>query len=161
LVRRNPTSALLAASLITLTAAIGWNVWKSELFRAAPEKSIAVLPFLNLSLHPDNPHFADAVQDEILTNLARIADLKVISRTSTMQYKGDVARNLRTIGHELGVANVVEGSVERAGDRVRVRAQLIDARTDRHLWAQTYDRELADMFAIQSELAQKIANELR
>ena len=127
----------------------------------APDKSIAVLPFENLSKEQENAFFADGVQDEILTELARIADLKVISRTSTMQYKSEVARNLRQIGHQLGVANVVEGNVQRAGNRVRVNAQLIDARTDRHLWAQTYDRDLANVFAIQSEIAQKIAGELR
>jgi serine/threonine protein kinase/Flp pilus assembly protein TadD len=160
-VRRKPATAALIASLLTLAAAMAWNVWESELFRAPPERSIAVLPFKNSSRDPDNAYFADGVQDEILTNLARIADLKVISRSSTMQYKSEVARNLREIGHQLGVARVVEGSVQRTGNRVRVSAQLIDARTDRHLWAQTYDRDLADVFAIQSELAQKIADELR
>ena len=129
--------------------------------RGPPAKSVAVLPFSNLSKEEENAYFADGVQDEILTNLARIADLKVISRTSTMQYKSEVARNLREIGYQLGVAYVVEGNVQRAGNRLRVNAQLIDARSDRHLWAQTYDRDLADVFAIQSELAQKIANELR
>jgi TolB-like protein/class 3 adenylate cyclase len=128
---------------------------------AAPEKSIAVLPFENLSRDPDNAFFADGVQDEILTDLARIADLKVISRTSVMHYKSGVARNLREIGQQLGVANVVEGSVQRSGNRVRVNAQLVDARTDQHLWAQTYDRDLADVFAIQSEIAKTIADQLQ
>jgi TolB-like protein/Tfp pilus assembly protein PilF len=128
---------------------------------AAPDKSIAVLPFQNLSRDPDNAFFADGVQDEILTDLARLADLKVISRTSVTQYKTGIARNLREIAQQLGVANVVEGSVQRAGNRVRVNAQLIDARTDKHLWGQTYDRDLADVFAIQSEIAQAIANELQ
>src|SRR4029077_14219362 len=100
-------------------------------------------------------------QDEILTDLARIADLKVISRTSVMHYKSDIARNLREVGEHLGVAHVVEGSVQRAGSRVRVNAQLVDARTDRHLWGQTYDRDLADVFAIQSEIAKTIADQLR
>ena len=159
-VHRNPTSAVLAVSLITLAAAVGWNLWKSELFRAAPEKSIAVLPFSNLSKEEENAFFAGGMQDEILTNLARIADLKVISRTSTMQYKSEVARNLREIGRQLGVAHVVEGNVQRAGNRLRVSAQLIDARTDRHVWAQTYDSNLADVLAIQADLAQRIANEL-
>src|SRR5258707_5873596 len=159
-VRRNPTSALLVASLITLAAAISWNVWKSELFRAAPEKSIAVLPFQNSSRDPDDAYFAVGIQDEILTDLARIADLKVISRTSTMQYKSEVARNLREIARQLGVAHVVEGNVRRAGNRMRVSAQLIDARNDRHLWAETYDRELADVLGIQADVAQRIANEL-
>jgi TolB-like protein/Tfp pilus assembly protein PilF len=124
-------------------------------------KSIAVLPFENLSRDPDNAFFTDGVQDEILTDLARIADLKVISRTSVMQYKTGVARNLRKIGEELGVAHVLEGSVQRAANKIRVNAQLIDARTDAHLWAQTYDRDLADVFAIQSEIAKAIAEQLQ
>ena len=126
-----------------------------------PEKSIAVLPFENLSDEKQNEYFADGVQDEILTDLAKIADLKVISRTSVMQYKTGIARNLRKISEELGVANVVEGSVQRAANKIRVNAQLIDARTDAHLWAQTYDRDLADVFAIQSEIAKAIADQLQ
>src|SRR6476619_5243430 len=126
-----------------------------------PEKSIAVLPFENRSSDPENAFFTDGVQDEILTDLARIADLKVISRTSVMQYKTGVKRNLRQIGNELGVAHLVEGSVQRAANKVRVNAQLIDARNDAHLWAQTYDRDLADVFAIQSEIAKTIANQLQ
>jgi TolB-like protein len=126
-----------------------------------PEKSIAVLPFENLSEEKANAFFADGVQDEILTNLAKIADLKVISRTSVMQYKIGVARNLREIGQQLGVAHLLEGSVQRAANRVRVNAQLIDARNDAHLWAQTYDRDLADVFAIQSEIAKAIAEQLQ
>jgi TolB-like protein/class 3 adenylate cyclase len=125
------------------------------------EKSVAVLPFENLSSDKENAYFADGVQDEILTNLARIADLKVISRTSVMQYKTGLQRNLREIGQQLGVANLLEGSVQRAANRVRVNAQLIDARTDAHLWAQTYDRDLADVFAIQSEIAKAIADQLQ
>jgi TolB-like protein len=125
-----------------------------------PEKSIAVLPFENLSEEKANAFFTDGVQDEILTNLSRIADLKVISRTSVMQYKTGTPRNLREIGKQLGVAHVVEGSVQRAANRVRVIAQLIDARNDAHLWAQTYDRDLADVFVIQSEIAKAIADQL-
>jgi serine/threonine-protein kinase len=125
------------------------------------DKSIAVLPFENLSEEKANAFFADGVQDEILTDLAKIADLKVISRTSVMQYKSGLARNLRKIGEELGVANVVEGSVQRAANKIRVNAQLIDARNDAHLWAQTYDRDLADVFAIQSEIAKAIADQLQ
>ncbi|MBA3649964.1 MAG: hypothetical protein H0W66_00420 [Chthoniobacterales bacterium] len=128
---------------------------------AIPEKSIAVLPFESLSEEKANAFFADGVQDEILTNLARIADLKVISRTSVMQYKSGARRNLREIGRQLGVAHLVEGSVQRAGEKVRVNAQLIDARTDAHLWGQTYDRKLADVFAIQSEIATAIADQLQ
>src|SRR5439155_4839204 len=131
------------------------------LAQTAPEKSVAVLPFENLSRDPDNAFFADGVQDEILTDLAKIADLKVISRRSVMQYKSEAKRNLLQIAHELGVANIVEGSVQRAGGKVRVNAQLIDARTDGHLWAQTYDRDLADVFAIQSEIAKTIADQLQ
>jgi len=126
-----------------------------------PDKSIAVLPFENLSSDKENAYFTDGVQDEILTDLAKIADLKVISRTSVMQYKSGLARNLRKIGEELGVAHVVEGSVQRAANKVRVIAQLIDARNDAHLWAQTYDRDLADVFAIQSEIAKAIADQLQ
>ncbi len=128
---------------------------------AFPEKSIAVLPFENLSEEKANAFFTDGVQDEILTDLAKIADLKVISRTSVMQYKTGVARNLREIAQQLGVAHLVEGSVQRVSNRVRVNAQLIDARNDAHLWAQTYDRDLADVFAIQSEVAKAIADQLQ
>jgi TolB-like protein/Tfp pilus assembly protein PilF len=124
-------------------------------------KSIAVLPFENLSSDKENAYFTDGVQDEILTDLAKIADLKVISRTSVMQYKSGAPRNLREIGQQLGVAHVVEGSVQRAANKVRVIAQLIDARNDAHLWAQTYDRDLADVFAIQSEIAKAIADQLQ
>ena len=127
----------------------------------APEKSIAVLPFENLSDDRQNAFFADGVQDEILTNLAKVADLKVISRTSVMQYKASVARNLREIGHALGVAHVLEGSVQRIANKVRVNAQLIDARNDAHLWAQSYTRDLADVFGIQSEIAEAIAQQLQ
>src|SRR5437762_1823216 len=126
-----------------------------------PQKSIAVLPFENRSSDPENAFFTDGVQDEILTDLARVADLKVISRTSVMQYKTGAKRNLRQIGNELGAAHVVEGSVQRIGNRVRVNAQLIDSLADAHLWAQTYDRDLADVFAIQSEIAKAIADQLQ
>jgi TolB-like protein/class 3 adenylate cyclase/Tfp pilus assembly protein PilF len=133
----------------------------SRSLAVAVEKSIAVLPFENLSEEKANAFFTEGVQDEILTHLARIADLKVISRTSVMQYKSGAPRNLREIGQQLGVAHVVEGSVQRAANKVRVIAQLIDARTDAHLWAQTYDRDLADVFAIQSEIAKAIADQLQ
>ena len=127
----------------------------------APEKSIAVLPFENLSANQENSFFADGVQDEILTNLAKIADLKVISRTSVMQYRTTASRNLPEIAQALKVAHVLIGSVQRASNRVRVSAQLIDARTDAHLWAEHYDRPLDDVFAIQSEIAKTIAEQLR
>jgi TolB-like protein/Tfp pilus assembly protein PilF len=126
-----------------------------------PEKSIAVLPFENLSDNKQNAFFADGMQDEILTNLAKVADLKVISRTSVMQYKSAANRNLREIGQLLGVAHMLEGSVQRIANKVRVNAQLIDARNDAHLWAQTYDRDLADAFAIQTEIAEAIAKQLQ
>jgi len=127
---------------------------------AIPEKSIAVLPFENRSEEKANAYFADGVQDEILTDLAKIADLKVISRTSVMQYR-NTARNLRDIAQQLGVSNILEGSVQRVANHVRVNAQLIDARNDTHLWGQTYDRDVADVFAIQSEIAQTIADRLK
>jgi TolB-like protein len=126
-----------------------------------PEKSIAVLPFENLSDDKQNAFFTDGVQDEILTDLAKIADLKVISRTSVMQYKTGAQRNLREIAQQLGVAHLLEGSVQRAGGKVRVNAQLIDARTDGHQWAQSFDRDIADVFAIQSEIAKAIADQLQ
>jgi TolB-like protein/class 3 adenylate cyclase/Tfp pilus assembly protein PilF len=128
---------------------------------AVPEKSIAVLPFENLSDNKENAFFTDGVQDEILTDLAKVADLKVISRTSVMQYKTGAQRNLREIAQQLGVAHLLEGSVQRAGGKVRVNAQLIDARTDQHQWAQSFDRDIADVFAIQSEIAKTIADQLQ
>src|SRR6185369_8966418 len=126
-----------------------------------PEKSIAVLPFENLSDDKQNAFFTDGVQDEILTNLAKVADLKVISRTSVMQYKATAGRNLRDIGQALGVAHILEGSVQKIANKVRVNAQLVDARNDAHLWAQTYTRDLADVFAVQSEIAEAIAQQLQ
>src|SRR5881398_2121784 len=125
------------------------------------EKSIAVLPFENFSEDKAFVFFADGVQDEILTDLAKIADLKVISRTSVMQYKNTAIRNLPEIAQALKVAHVLEGSVQRSANRVRVSAQLIDARNDTHVWAEKYDRDLADIFAIQSEIAEKIADQLQ
>jgi TolB-like protein/Tfp pilus assembly protein PilF len=159
-VLRNPATAALTASLVALAGAVSWNIWKSELFRPPPEKSIAVLPFENLSRDPDNAYFADGVQDEILTDLARIADLKVIGRTSVMRYKSGVARDLRKIGKQLGVAHLVEGSVQRSGNHVRVNAQLFDGRTEQSLWGQTYDGDIADFFTMQSRIAMAIAGEL-
>jgi serine/threonine protein kinase/tetratricopeptide (TPR) repeat protein len=156
--------ALTALALALLIAALGLTLpfycHRNPTTSSPATKSIAVLPFENLSRDPDTASFADGVQDAILTDLANIADLKVISRTSVMRYKTGVARNLRQIAGELGVANILEGSVQRAGNRLRVNAQLLDARNDRHLWGQTYDRDLADVFAIQSEIARTIAGEL-
>jgi TolB-like protein/Tfp pilus assembly protein PilF len=158
--------AALVGSIVVLLVGLAGIAWffmhrgGSEM-AGAIEKSIAVLPFENLSDEKQNAYFADGVQDEILTHLSKIADLKVISRTSVTPYKSGIARNLREIGKQLGVSHLVEGSVQRSANRVRVNAQLIDAHSDAHLWAQTYDRELADVFAIQSEIAKTIADQLQ
>src|SRR5438094_5380434 len=157
---------ILAGALVLIALLIAWAARQQLQKRespvgAIPAKSIAVLPFQNLSPDPQNAFFADGVQDEILTNLARIGDLKVISRTSVMQYKAGTARNARTIAQALGVSHLLEGSVQRAGGKVRISAHLIDARNYTHLWAQTYDRNLADVFGIQSEIAKAIAQELQ
>jgi TolB-like protein/Flp pilus assembly protein TadD/predicted Ser/Thr protein kinase len=157
-VRRNPTSALLVACLVALAAAAGWIVWKSELIGHPLTTGIAVLPFENLDERKENAAFVDGLQDDILTKLAKIGDLKVISRTSVMDYRGK--RNLRQIGNDLRVSHVLEGSVRRTGTHLRLNAQLIDARTDTHVWAEEYDRDLNDLFAIQSEIAQKVAERL-
>src|SRR5438105_13582537 len=125
-----------------------------------PQKSIAVLPFENLSDDKNAAYFADGIQDEILTKLASIADLKVISRTSTAKYKSK-PEDLKTVSQQLGVANVLEGSVQKAADKVRVNVQLIDARADSHLWARSYDRDIKDVFAVESEVAQEIADSLQ
>lgn len=126
----------------------------------APEKSVAVLPFENMTADKENAFFADGIQDDILTSLAKIGDLKVISRTSTLPYREKKERNLREIGASLGVANILEGSVRRAGDEVVVTAQLIDTRNDRHLWANRYERTMSNALTLQSELAQEIATAL-
>jgi serine/threonine protein kinase/tetratricopeptide (TPR) repeat protein len=157
-VRRNPTSALLAASLVALAAAAGWIVWKSEFVQQPVTTGIAVLPFENLSDDKEHTYFADGVQDDILTKLAKVASLKVISRTSVMQYRGK--RNTREIGDALRVSHILEGSVRRDRARIHLNAQLIDTRTDTHVWAEEYDRDLTDAFAIQSEIAQKVAEQL-
>src|SRR5207245_25796 len=125
-----------------------------------PQKSIAVLPFENLSDDKGAAYFADGIQDEILTKLASIADLKVISRTSTARYKSK-PEDLRTVSQQLGVATVLEGSVQKAAYKVRINVQLIDARADSHLWAKTYDRDIKDVFAVESEVAQEIADSLQ
>jgi TolB-like protein/Tfp pilus assembly protein PilF len=138
------------------TAAPGENA-----ARDASAKSIAVLPFENLSDDKQNTYFADGVQDQILTNLAKVSELRVISHTSVREYKSGMPRNLREIGQQLGVTHILEGSVQRAGDRLRIAAQLIDARTDAQIWAETYDRTAADLFAIQSELAESIVSQLQ
>ncbi|OLE10124.1 MAG: hypothetical protein AUG52_10645 [Verrucomicrobia bacterium 13_1_20CM_3_54_17] len=154
--------ALVISSLIFFNRGRPTSVARAvSALAAIPEKSIAVLPFENLSNDKENAYFADGVQDEILTGLSRVADLKVISRTSVMHYKAGLQRNLREVAADLGVAHVLEGTVQRADGRVRVNAQLIDARTDSHLWAERYDRDVADVFAIESELAGKIVAQLQ
>src|SRR5436189_5320467 len=157
-VQRNPTSAVLAALLMALAAAAGWIVWKSEFIARPLANGIAVLPFENLSDDKSDASFVDGMQDDVLTKLARIADLKVISRTSVMDYRGK--RNLRQIGNDLRVSHVLEGSVHRAGTHLRLNAQLIDTRTDTHVWAEQYDRDLNELFAIQAEIAQNVAEHL-
>jgi TolB-like protein/predicted Ser/Thr protein kinase len=158
-VRRNSITALFIAVSIALAAGSAWIVWKSEMVRQSVTTGIAVLPFENLGDEKEHAAFADGVQDDILTKLAKIADLKVISRTSVMDYRGK--RNMRQIGNELRASHVLEGSVRRIGTRLRMNAQLIDTRTDTHVWVEQYDRDLNDLFAIQSEIAQKIAGQLR
>src|SRR5436309_4780609 len=159
-VRRKPVIAALITSLIALAAAIGWNVWKSELIHRPVTNGVAVLPFENLSGDPNNAYFAEGIQEEILTRLAGIAGLKVISRTSTQQYQSK-PKNLREIAKQLGVANILEGSVQKAADQVRVNVQLINAQTDSHLWAETYDRKLTDIFGVESEIARGITAALQ
>src|SRR2546427_2208313 len=156
--RRNIIT-LLAAGL-AVSAVAGFFLFPRASGRNV-EKSIAVLPFQSLSDEKENAYFADGMQDDILTNLSKIGDLKVISRMSVMSYRGDAVRNAREIGKALGVATLLEGSVRRAGNRVRVNVQLINANNDEHIWAEDYDRDLTDVFAIQTDLAQKIASALQ
>jgi len=174
--RRGSQFALIAGAALVLVI-VGGGLWflsrqkgsqsststtsSASVVAAIPEKSIAVLPFDNLSDDKSNAYFAEGIQDEVLTDLSKVADLKVISRTSVAQYKDAATRNLRDIGQALGVAHVLEGSVQRVANKVRVNAQLIDARNDAHLWAQTYTRDLADVFGIQSEIAEAIAQQLQ
>jgi TolB-like protein/Tfp pilus assembly protein PilF/predicted Ser/Thr protein kinase len=163
-VRRKPAIAALIASLIALAAAVGWNVWKGDLVRRPTTTGIAVLPFENLSNDREDASFADGVQDDLLTKLANIADLKVISRASVMQYRPPkaigVGRNTREIGNALRVSHVLEGSVRKTGAWLHMNAQLIDTRTDSHVWAKQYDGDLKDLFTIQSEIAETVAEQL-
>ena len=158
--RRTPILAVAAVLLVTLAVAFPFYWLRHPTTTSIPKKSIAVLPFDSLSDEKENAYFAAGVQDEITSNLARIADLKVISRTSANLYKSGNPRNSREIGQQLGVAHLLEGSIQRIGNRLRVNAQLIKASTDTHVWAQTYNRDVADLFAIQSEIAQAIAAQL-
>ncbi len=158
-IRRNTTTAALLAALVVLATASGWIVSKSEFIWHPLTTGIAVLPFENLSDEKEHAFFADGVQDDILIKLAKIADLKVISRASVMQYRGQ--HDVRQIGDALGVSDVLEGTVRRSGGKVHVNAQLVDTRTDADIWAEEYDRNLNDVFAIEAEVAQSIANRLR
>src|SRR5437870_3997539 len=161
-VRRNPGIAVMAAMLFALAVPLGVIVWKSEFIpdKVGITNGVAVLPFENLSGDPENAYFAEGIHEEILTRLASIAGLKVISRTSTQQYQTK-PRNLREIGKQLAVANILEGSVQKTTDQVRVNVQLINAQTDSHLWAETYDRKLTDIFELESEIAKRIAESLQ
>jgi TolB-like protein/Tfp pilus assembly protein PilF len=159
-VRRNPAIAALTASLIAVAAITSWDAWQRELIRHPVTNGVAVLPFENLSADPDNAYFADGIQEEILTRLASIAGLKVISRTSTQQYQSK-PRNLAEIAKQLGVAHILEGSVQKAADQVRVNVKLINAQTDFHLWADSYDRKLTDIFSVEGDIARRIADSLQ
>src|SRR5438067_512047 len=155
---RNPSTAFAGASLVGLIAALSVMIWKSDFVHSPPTTGIAVLPFENLSDNKEDTFVADGIQDDILTKLAKIADLKVISRTSVMSYRSP--RDMRQIGRALNVSHVLEGSVRRQAGRIHVNTQLVDARTDTHVWAEEYDRDLNDVFAIQGEIAQKVAEQL-
>src|SRR6266516_5210671 len=159
-VRRNPTTAVMVASLVALAAVVGAMNWKSEFVHRPVETGIAVLPFENRSEDKANAYFVDGIQDEILTRLSKIADLKVISRASTQHYKS-APENLPEIARQLGVAHILEGSVQKSGDAVRVNVQLIKAANGSHLWADTFDRKLTDIFSVESEVAMTVAEQLR
>jgi serine/threonine protein kinase/tetratricopeptide (TPR) repeat protein len=158
-VRRNPGTTVLVTLLIALVVGLGLTFLNRK-HRVVIPKSVAVLPFENLSADPDSAYFADGMQEEILTRLAGIADLKVISRTSTQHYQSK-PYNLSEIAEQLGVANILEGSVQRAAGQVRVNVQLINAQTDSHLWAETYDRKLTDVLGVESDIAKEITVALR
>ena len=158
--RRRKLIASGMAAAVLLGGFVGWRVLHPPNI-PAPEKSVAVLPFASLSDDKANAYFADGMQDEIITDLARLADLKVISRSSVMRYKPAPNLNARSIGRELGVAHILEGTVQRDGNRIRVNAQLIDTRTDAHVWAKSYDGELSDVFQIQSAIAEQIVAQLQ
>src|SRR6516165_2873113 len=163
--RKRAAYRWLPVGMLVLFAVIGFVLFRyrrppATAESSVPEKSIAVLPFENLSPDPNNAYFADGIQDEILTRLSKIADLKVISRTSTAHYKS-APMNLAQIAKQLGVAHILEGSVQKSGDAVRVNVQLIKGANDSHLWADTFDRKLTDIFAVESEVAEKIADQLR
>src|SRR6266536_5353908 len=154
---RSPIAVAVALLVFALVLALPFYRHRNPVTTLPPEKSIAVLPLKNLSEEKENAFFADGIQDELLSNLSKIADLKVISRTSVMQYKSGIKRNLKEIAQQLGVSNAVEGTVRRSANHIRVSVQLIDAVTDHHIWVQNYDRTLADSLALQGELATEIA----
>jgi adenylate cyclase len=158
----NKAVAIIAGAVVlVIVVGAAWLALRNKASTPSPDaKSIAVLPFANMSADPDNEYFSDGITDDIILHLSKIADLDVISRTSVMRYK-DTELGLREIGEQLGVATILEGGVQRAGERVRINAQLIDARTDEHIWAEQYDRELTDIFAIQSDVARQIAAALQ
>src|SRR6266487_4454184 len=159
-IRRNPAAAALVVMSVLLASAVGVILWKVGAVGRQPSTGIAVLPFENLSNDREDAYFAEGIQDEILARLSKIADLKVISRTSTQKYKS-APDNLREIAKQLGVANVLEGSVQKAADQVRVNVQLINALNDTHLWGDIYDRKLTDIFAVESDIAKTIADTLQ
>src|SRR5256714_5169707 len=164
-VRRNPTSALLAASLVALAAAAGWMIWKSdELFRASqfnpPEKSIAILPFLDLSQAKDQEYFCEGISEEILHTLAKVEGLRVVGRTSSFSFQGK-STGASEVGKKLNVENVLEGSLQREGNRIRVTAELINARNGFHVWSETYEREVQGVFALQDEITRAIVEALK
>src|SRR5207244_4193156 len=156
--RRVVRFAAAGATLVIAAIAIGAWLYQHAQFSGQFERSIAVLPFENLSGDKENAYFAEGIQDEILTRLSKVADLKVISRTSTQQYKS-APDNLREIAKQLGVAHILEGSVQRSADAVRVNVQLIKATSDTHLWSETFDRKLTDIFSVESEVAKTIASQ--
>ncbi len=160
-IRGSPIAAALTLLVLVLGLGLAAVLYHDVITRPIPEKSIAVLPFTNLTADKAGSSFSAGIQDEILSDLAKISDLKVISRTSSSAFPSGKARNWHQIGRELGVANLLEGSVQQIGERIRIHAQLIDARTDSHLWAQTFDRDVSDIFAVQSEIATTIASQLR
>ena len=159
-IRRKPAVAALVVMSVLLASAVGVIVWKVGAVGRQPSTGIAVLPFENLSNDREDAYLAEGMQDEILARLSKIADLKVISRTSTQKYKS-APDNLREIAKQLGVANVLEGSVQKAADHVRVNVQLINALNDTHLWGDIYERKLTDIFAVESDIAKTIADTLQ
>src|SRR3982750_1188282 len=158
-VRRRPYILVLIGVAILLSGLTGARLWPRIGVRT-PDKSLAVLPFDNFSEDKENEYFVDGLHDDVLTSLARISDLKVISRVSVMPYRGKT-HNVREIARELGVSNLLEGSIRRSGNRIRLVVQLIDAINDRHVWAENYERDWTDTFALQSALAQEIASQLK